>query len=286
MKSSKKIIKIAAMFICLSFLVLGVNYSSKVNADESVGSTATKGFTIDNNKKGNNHTGYINPVKKDSTAIINNNYKNNKRLYKGIDNLPTSYNIDKSALNLKETIYDQGAFGTCWAFSSLSSAESSLYKMYRQKFPLSAYQLSSVALGSKMMNVETLDFGGNADMAGAALTNWYGATDDARFPYIPNNASDLLASSDIYTNHQYILKNMYVLPSNTDSNRNVSMTNINIIKSALVNYGDLMVPYFADNGASHNQSSAYFNAMTNATYCNVYSEATTANHGVTIVGYD
>jgi hypothetical protein len=26
--------------------------------------------------------------------------------------------------------------------------------------------------------------------------------------------------------------------------------------------------------------------MTNATYCNVYSEATTANHGVTIVGYD
>lgn len=233
--------------------------------------------------------------------------------------LPSKYNLADE--NLVTKVKNQNPYGTCWAFSAISSLESSLVK--------SGNADSSVDLSEKHLiwfNYNGADnsedkslyagndtyssagyspflLGGSMYMVSSTLMRRYGAADESKAPYEFSSGTELDSSlryvSDIY------LKNTTFLPETvsftTDDYGNVTYqelldnntvaASIKEIKENIYTKGAVAASYYCSDSMTGNTSNDKY---WNNTYKSYYFNAKLSgennyqgpNHGITLVGWD
>jgi C1A family cysteine protease len=162
---------------------------------------------------------------------------------------------DLRTVNKVSPVKNQGNYGTCWAFATFGSLESYLMP---ELWDFSEYNLAKQC---GFDGVSNLNHGGNTFMSTAYLTRWIGPINESDDPYPSVNA-------EAYAVQKHA-QDVYFLPERA------SKTDNNNIKWTLTTYGGVAVAIYWDN--------RYYSANP-ATYYNPSS--TSANHEVTIVGWD
>ena len=233
--------------------------------------------------------------------------------------LPSKYNLADS--NLVSEVKNQNPYGTCWAFSTLASLESTLIK--------SGNADSSVDLSEKHLiwfNYNGADsstdkslyagndsfvsagyspflLGGSMYMASSTLMRRYGAADESKAPYEFKTGttvdSSLKNEADIY------LKNAAFLPETvaftTDDygsvtnqelfDSNTVAASIKEIKENIYTKGAVAASYYCSDAMTGNTSNdKYWNNTYKSYYFNAKLSGAdnfkTPNHGITLVGWD
>ncbi|MDD1658410.1 MAG: lectin like domain-containing protein, partial [Methanomicrobiales archaeon] len=169
--------------------------------------------------------------------------------------LPATY--DLRTLGRVSTVKDQGACGSCWAFASYGSLESTL-------LPAQSWDFSE----DNLKNLHGFDLapcsGGNSDMSTAYLARWSGPVSEADDPYSASSTS----SPSGLTVRKHV-QEVYYLPARASSTDNDN------IKTAVQNYGAVYSTIY--------WSSSYYNSVNKAYY---YSGTSASNHAIAIVGWD
>ena len=189
-------------------------------------------------------------------------------------------------------VRDQGSYGVCWAFSTISLIETNLIKknLVSNDIDLSelhlvnyTYNCVNDPLGGLEGDINKFDtshgsvmqYGGNVEMAANSLLDWEGAVNEDVVPYtteyvrqVENNQLD---DSLAYGKDVAHVQNFY----------RVNTTSKEDIKKAVMDYGAVSISYWSDQ--SSNWSTQYYNSLTAAYYC---PEGHTTNHAVNIVGWD
>jgi C1A family cysteine protease len=166
-------------------------------------------------------------------------------------------------------VKDQNPWGTCWAFATYASLESTL--MPATPTPdFSEKNLVNLA-GFTLTDPLPQSAGGNAKMSTAYLTRWNGPVDSATDPY-PTTTTGWTTSST-YPPVKHV-QNVTIIPGRT------SRTDNDNIKGALTRWGAVY--------ASLYWSDTFYNSA----YTSYYQPASAADvtpgsgHAVTIVGWD
>ncbi len=168
---------------------------------------------------------------------------------------PSSF--DLRTLGKVSPVGDQNPWGTCWAFATFGSLESTL-------LPGASWDFSEDNLaGNARFDIDTYTAGGNADMATAVLAAWHGPVSEADDPYDHNAVTSGLAP-------RVHLHDAIRLP------RRTGPTDNDRIKWALTTYGAVWSTIHWDTGA--------YRAATSALYWS--DESAGGNHAITIVGWD
>lgn len=198
-------------------------------------------------------------------------------------NLPQSYFLAKDGL--KTTVGNQGKYGTCWAFSALTSSETGLMK-YKQDINFSEAHLSYFSYASKNQKkafrnlfggYDPFTNGGFVFTATNSLANWYGPVYEEDFPY----SNEKISESHRYDSLVH-LQNMISFPEyayeNENEQRLARQTLVEQVKEEMYkNRQAVDIAYLASNQSEN------YNAETNAWY-NYTGDHT--NHGVAIIGWD
>ncbi len=203
----------------------------------------------------------------------------------------TPYPASYKTQNLP-AVRNQGSYGVCWAFSTMSLVEINLLK---KNLVSSDIDLSELHLINYTYNCvedplgglagdknefnssfgSIMQFGGNVELAANSLVDWEGAVDEKTLPLTIENAKKVenneIGDSLAYSDTVAHVQDFYVI--NTSS--------ANDIKNAVMNYGAVSISYYTDQ--SYSLSTNYYNSVTHAYYCN---QEMTHNHAVTIVGWD
>ena len=189
-------------------------------------------------------------------------------------------------------VRDQGSYGVCWAFSTISLIETNLIKnnLVSNDIDLSelhlvnyTYNCVNDPLGGLEGDINKFDtsygsvmqYGGNVEMAVNSLLDWEGAVNEDVVPYtieyvrqVENNQLD---DSLAYGKDVAHVQNFY----------RVNTTSKEDVKKAVMDYGAVSISYWSDQ--SSDWSTQYYNSLTAAYYC---PEGRTTNHAVNIVGWD
>ena len=189
-------------------------------------------------------------------------------------------------------VRDQGSYGVCWAFSTISLIETNLIKknLVSNDIDLSelhlvnyTYNCVNDPLGGLEGDINKFDtsygsvmqYGGNVEMAANSLLDWEGAVNEDVVPYtteyvrqVENNQLD---DSLAYGKDVAHVQNFY----------RVNTTSKEDVKKAVMDYGAVSISYWSDQ--SSDWSTQYYNSLTAAYYC---PEGHTTNHAVDIVGWD
>lgn len=202
-----------------------------------------------------------------------------------------SYPSSYKTANLP-AIRNQGGYGVCWAFSTISLLEINLLKnkLVSDDIDLSEFHLVNFTynnvtdpLGGSAGDTTTFlrssnsvtQNGGDIRMAFNSLMDWEGAVDETLVPYTAEVAGTInttgLSDDLARKNTKIHLQNYY----------KVNMTNQTDVKQAITDYGALSISYYAYGGSSSNK---YYNSSTAGYYC--YDSNTGTNHAVTVVGWD
>ena len=202
-----------------------------------------------------------------------------------------SYPSSYKTANLP-AIRNQGGYGVCWAFSTISLLEINLLKnkLVSDDIDLSEFHLVNFTynnvtdpLGGSAGDTTTFlrssnsvtQNGGDIRMAFNSLMDWEGAVDETLVPYTAEVAGTInttgLSDDLARKNTKIHLQNYY----------KVNMTNQTDVKQAITDYGGLSISYYAYGGSSSNK---YYNSSTAGYYC--YDSNTGTNHAVTVVGWD
>ena len=200
---------------------------------------------------------------------------------------PSTYKI----ANLPD-VRDQGSYGVCWAFSTISLIETNLIKknLVSNDIDLSelhlvnyTYNCVNDPLGGLEGDINKFDtsygsvmqYGGNVEMAANSLLDWEGAVNEDVVPYtteyvrqVENNQLD---DSLAYGKDVAHVQNFY----------RVNTTSKEDVKKAVMDYGAVSISYWSDQ--SSDWSTQYYNSLTAAYYC---PEGHITNHAVNIVGWD
>lgn len=268
-------------------------------------------FTLKTNKNGFQYIDKNEDIKADKRKTDNN-------LLKAVY-LPSKYNLADN--NLVSKVKNQNPYGTCWAFSTLSSLESTLIK--------SGNADSSVDLSEKHLiwfNYNGADsstdkslyagndtylsggyspflLGGSMYMASSTLMRRYGAADESKAPYEFSNGTELNSSlkneADIY------LKNAAFLPETVSFtiddygkvtyqellDSNTVTSSIKEIKENIYTKGAVAASYYCSDSMTGNTSNdKYWNKTYKSYYFNAKLSGAnnfqTPNHGITLVGWD
>ena len=167
-------------------------------------------------------------------------------------------NYDLRNLGRLSSVKDQGPNGSCWAFATYSSAESVL-------LPKESLDFSEKSLRNNHGFDWSPDEGGNLSMATAYLARWSGPVlekDDPYDIYGYTSPKNLPRAKD--------LNKVIYYPSKKDA-----LSNQNIIKKAIMDYGAVYSPISYDN---------YF--LNKRTFAHYDTRSANPNHAVTIVGWD
>jgi len=177
--------------------------------------------------------------------------------------LPAVYDLRKEG---KITVAkNQGKSGCCWAFSSLASLESYLLGTEGVSYDFSENNMKNLVSENYSDGFDlTPDAGGNAFIAAAYLSRWTGPVNESEDPYF-----DSSVYSPIGLPVQKHVQEILFLPVRTGSLDN------EYIKRALLNYGAVYSTIYWD--------AAYYQGE-NYTYLCTNSQS--ANHAITIVGWD
>ena len=189
-------------------------------------------------------------------------------------------------------VRDQGIYGVCWSFSTISLIETNLIKKNLASSDIDLSELHLVnytyncvndPLGGLEGDVNKFDtsygsvmqYGGNVEMAANSLLDWEGAVNEDVVPYtidyIRQVENEQLNDSLAYGKDVAHVQNFY----------RVNITSRDDVKKAVMDYGAVSISYFSDQ--SSDWSTDNYNSSTAAYYC---PNAYTSNHAVTIVGWD
>lgn len=173
-----------------------------------------------------------------------------------VQKLPYQYDYRKVAR--VPLIKDQGKWGTCWAFASLTALESSMLPEERLDFSEDHMTLKNSFNSSQ-------NDGGTYNMAMAYLTSWQGPVLEKDDPYGDGVSPDGLKAV------KHVQEIQIIKEKDFDK-----------IKEMVLRYGGVQSSlYSLLTGA--NSRSEYYNEETNA-YCYIGTEK--ANHDVVIIGWD
>ena len=189
-------------------------------------------------------------------------------------------------------VRDQGIYGVCWSFSTISLIETNLIKKNLASSDIDLSELHLVnytyncvndPLGGLEGDVNKFDtshgsvmqYGGNVEMAANSLLDWEGAVNEDVVPYtidyIRQVENEQLDDSLAYGKDVAHVQNFY----------RVNITSRDDVKKAVMDYGAVSISYWSDQ--SSDWSTDNYNSSTAAYYC---PNAYTSNHAVTIVGWD
>ena len=189
-------------------------------------------------------------------------------------------------------VRDQGIYGVCWSFSTISLIETNLIKKNLASSDIDLSELHLVnytyncvndPLGGLEGDVNKFDtsygsvmqYGGNVEMAANSLLDWEGAVNEDVVPYtidyIRQVENEQLNDSLAYGKDVVHVQNFY----------RVNITSRDDVKKAVMDYGAVSISYWSDQ--SSDWSTDNYNSSTAAYYC---PNAYTSNHAVTIVGWD
>ena len=172
-----------------------------------------------------------------------------------IVSLPATY--DLRTQGRLTAVRDQGACGSCWAFATYGSLESTLK-------PAETWDFSENNLKDKHGYDGTHCAGGNAGMSTAYLARYAGPVSEADDPYNPVSSyspSNLQARKHV--------QDVLYIPD-----RSGSLDNDNI-KNAVQVYGGVYSLVYWTDGAYSSATKSFY-----------YSGTSYANHAITIVGWD
>ena len=197
------------------------------------------------------------------------------------DSLPAKYDARKE--NIITPVKDQGYWGTCWSFSAISCAETSLIKKYPDTYSKSNIDLSEIQhayfsyndapdklnmTGDRniALKKDWLDIGGNVFVSSTTFAKGFGvAYENSITAYEDVNPSTKINNKMAYSENIATLQNAYW----------VSGTDISGIKKLVMKTGSVSAPCYHD--------WAYINEDNNSLY---YGGDEWPNHIVTIVGWD
>jgi C1A family cysteine protease len=170
---------------------------------------------------------------------------------------PASFDLrNVSGVNYVTSVKNQGQYGTCWAFSTYGSLESSILKAGGATTDFSERNLAYM---------HGFDWGpndgGNAEISEAYLSRFSGPINESDDPY-----SNMGTPDSVTGPVQDYVREMLRLNSPAE------------IKTTLMNSGAVETFIYFDP-----YSSSYYNSS-NYTYC--YNGTNATDHGVTIVGWD
>ena len=170
--------------------------------------------------------------------------------------VPASYDLRER--DRVSTIYNQGSYGTCWAFAATSALESSLRPEEKVNFSVDHMSMSN------SFHANQYD-GGEYTMGMAYLAAWEGPVYEADDPYGDNKTNpDLTAVKHV--------QEMQIIDGKDYEK----------IKESVFLYGGVQTSIY--NGLRSSQSkSPYYNQKTNS-YCYIGTEK--PNHDVVIIGWD
>lgn len=170
--------------------------------------------------------------------------------------VPYSYDYRRDGKSTK--VKDQGKYGTCWAFASLTALESSLTPQEKYDFSEENMVLNSG------FNIGMYD-GGEYTMSMAYLAAWRGP---------------VLEEDDVYGDS---VTNTEAEPvKHIQEIQIIEAKNLEAIKKAVFLYGGVQSSLYTTL-VNSNSSSVYYNRE-HASYC--YIGTNKANHDVVIIGWD
>lgn len=170
--------------------------------------------------------------------------------------IPAKYDLrDKERVS---KIYNQGAYGTCWAFAATSALESSLRPEEKSAFSVDHMSMSN------SFHANQFD-GGEYTMGMAYLAAWQGPVYEKDDPYGDNRTDNSLKAVKHVQEMQMIDGKDY-----------------EGIKEAVFKYGGVQTSLYSTIRSSQG-SSMYYNSDT-AAYCYIGTEK--PNHDVVIIGWD
>lgn len=232
--------------------------------------------------------------------------------------LPEAYDLrDLAGSSYVTSVKDQSPWGACWAFGTMSAAESNIIKTSGTGLDLSERHLAwfayqPVASGSqsgegisviKKDECDALDQGGNPLKAIAVLSAWEGAALEEDVPYQDNagtrdKTGDWSVPEEKRFDSAARLLNAEFLPG-TATLKDSQAGDISgydpsgtlAIKKALMDDGVINISYHADvskPGETGNSKYFNYNSWSQYTYEYISSGAdnTIPNHAVSIVGWD
>lgn len=193
--------------------------------------------------------------------------------------IPSSYNSNPENPMYVTSVKNQGDYGVCWAFSAIACCESEAIKNHGanpDQIDLSELHLAYFAYNSQNEDTDDeiitiipfYDIGGDLSLPIFTLSKWIGLVDEsvAEFEEFAADPTKTPDPSLKYGNNEYYIKNAYTFDYEN---------NLDAIKKAIMTYGAVQTSYYSDE--------AYFNSATSAHCC---TSGLTANHAITIIGWD
>lgn len=190
----------------------------------------------------------------------------------------TKYSVkstaEKSALGLPSSykspttdIRDQGAYGTCWAFSAMANMETFLLKNGKGHLDFSERHLAWWSTAEYNSDghgwmLDSIDYGGYSVTGMGYLISWNGVKAEADVPY--NKIYEMPSNMDTAGNTYNATEIVYV------------GNDIDSVKNAVYNYGAVSTSY--NSGDYYNDAETAYYQPDETTYF--------SGHAITIVGWD